>query len=62
MIRFHRFLIGTAILFCASFAFWSLITYGSSRKPVLLVLFVSFLLASIGLGYYLANLKRFLHR
>lgn len=60
MITFHRVLISTAILFCLTFAVWSLLTYGRTHDRILLVLSGSFLVASAGLGYYLANLRRFL--
>lgn len=60
MIHFHRFLIATAILFCAGFSFWSLAAYGATGEPISLLLFVTFLLATGGLGYYLLNLRRFL--
>jgi hypothetical protein len=60
MITFHRVLIATAILFCASFSFWSLLNWLTSHDPVLLVLFVTFLAATGGLGYYLLHLRRFL--
>ena len=60
MIIFHRFLIGTAIVFCLGFAAWMLL---SSRDGGLLpvVLSISFAVAGGGLGYYLKNLDRFLH-
>jgi hypothetical protein len=60
MITFHRVLISTAILFCLTFAVWSLLTWSRSHERILLVLSVSFIVASAGLGYYLANLRRFL--
>jgi hypothetical protein len=61
MIAFHRFLIGTAIIFCAGLGIWMLSTYWGNGNVVLLVLGVSFALAALGLSYYLRNLNRFLH-
>lgn len=60
MIPFHRVLIGTAILFCAGFSFWSLATYGATGARIWFVLFAAFLLAAVALGTYLLNLRRFL--
>jgi hypothetical protein len=62
MIAFHRLLIGTAILFCAIFAVWSLVAFRSSGGALPLVLGVTFALAAAGLAYYLKNLRRFLGR
>lgn len=60
MIGFHRVLIATAIVFCALFAFWSLITYLATGRGLLLGLSIAFLIASAALGYYLVHLRRFL--
>jgi hypothetical protein len=62
MIIFHRFLIGTAILFCLGFAAWTLAAYRSAGGTLQLVLAVAFAIAAVALGYYLKNLDRFLHR
>ena len=62
MIPFHRFLIGTAIAFCAGFAYWALREFSITSNLSLLVLGVSFALAAVGLTYYLKNLRRFLRR
>lgn len=62
MIIFHRFLIGTAILFCAGFAVWVFTTSRDSGSGSGLALAVVFAVAAIALGYYLKNLNRFLHR
>lgn len=62
MIFFHRFLIGTAILFCALFATWAFLAYRSAGGTTQLVLGVSFAIATVALSYYLKNLKRFLGR
>ena len=62
MIHFHRVLISTAIVFCGGFAVWSLLSYRAAGDTVSLILFISFLLATAALAYYLANLRRFLGR
>ena len=62
MIIFHRFLIGTAILFCLGFAAWTLSAYRSAGRTMELVLGVVFAVLALALGYYLKNLDRFLHR
>ena len=55
MIPFHKLLIATGVLFCAGFTAWSL-----WRGALLLG--TAFALLTVGLGYYLTNLKRFLGR
>ena len=62
MIPFHRFLIGTAIAFCAGFAIWAMREFSSTSSPSLLILGISFAIAAVGLAYYLKNLRRFLRR
>ena len=62
MIIFHRFLIGTAILFCAGFAVWVFLDSRTSGSAGAMVLSVTFAVAAVALSYYLKNLKRFLHR
>lgn len=62
MIPFHRFLIATAILFCAGFALWAYRAYQTSGGTTFLVLTISFGAATVALGYYLMHLKRFLGR
>lgn len=62
MISFHRFLIGTAIVFCAGFSLWAFLAYRADGGIVPLVLAVSFAIATFALAYYLKNLKRFLGR
>lgn len=61
MIIFHRFLIVTAILFCAGFSAWTIAGWraGESGRGTL-ALGVAFALAAIALAVYLRNLKRFL--
>jgi hypothetical protein len=62
MIFFHRFLIGTAIIFCALFAAWAFVAYRNGGGTTQLVLGVSFAVATVALSYYLKNLRRFLGR
>ena len=62
MIPFHRFLIGTAIVFCAGFALWSHAVYQTSGALVFRVLSTAFGAATVALCYYLMNLRRFLGR
>ncbi len=62
MIIFHRFLIGTAILFCIGFAVWTFAANRDEGGTLQLVLGVAFAVAAVALGYYLKNLDRFLHR
>ena len=62
MIPFHRFLIATAILFCVGFAVWAFAAYRAGGGTMQLGLGIVFAVAGIALGYYLKNLKRFLHR
>ena len=61
MIIFHRFLIGTAIIFCAGFAWWSQSAYRASGRPLQLTLAIIFGIAALALAYYLKNLRRFLY-
>ena len=62
MIAFHRFLIGTAILFCAGFSIWALLVFRAGGGTMALVLGVTFAVCTVALGYYLKNLRRFLGR
>ena len=62
VVGFHRFLISAAILFCLGYGVWELLRYESGAGVGALVLAVVFLVLAAGLGYYLANLRRFLHR
>lgn len=61
MIFFHRFLIGTAILFCAGFSWWSFEASRASGAWSLKLLALAFALAVGALAYYLKNLQRILH-
>ncbi len=62
MIYFHRFLIGTAILFCAGFSWWSFEASRATGVWSHRVLALAFAVAVFALAYYLKNLQRFLHR
>ena len=60
IIGFHRFLIATAILFCAVFAAWEFRVFSTGGGFLALLLGIVFALAAASLAYYLANLTRFL--
>ena len=62
MIPFHRFLIATAIIFCATFATWAFVAFRKDGGTTPLVLGIAFTIAALALAYYLKNLKRFLRR
>jgi hypothetical protein len=62
MIVFHRFLIGSFILFSLGFAWWSFQSYQTAGGSLALVMTVFFALAAAGFGYYLKHLQRFLGR
>ena len=62
MIAFHRFLIGTAIVFCAGFSVWALLAFRANGGAVPPVLGVTLALCTLALSYYLKNLRRFLGR
>jgi len=62
MIAFHRFLIGTAIVFCGGFTLWAYAVYQRGGGTTFQVLSACFGTATVGLCYYLMNLRRFLRR
>ncbi|GAC1683492.1 MAG: hypothetical protein NVS9B3_01420 [Gemmatimonadaceae bacterium] len=62
MIIFHRFLIATAILFCAAFAIRSALAFHGAGHTLDVALAAGFGVAAAALAYYLKNLNRFLHR
>jgi hypothetical protein len=62
MIIFHRFLISTAILFCAGFSYWSASAYRTSGSTSQLALAIVFGILTIALGVYLKYLRRILYR
>jgi hypothetical protein len=62
VITFHRFLIGTAIVFSAGFAVWALVSFRRHGGVLVLGLGLFFTVAAVALAYYLKNLNRFLGR
>ncbi len=60
MIIFHRFLIGTFILFSLAFAVWAFASFASNSDAIMLALGIFFALATVAFSYYHKNLKRFL--
>jgi hypothetical protein len=62
IIGFHRFLISAAILFCLGYAGWEFVAYSNGSGSGALILAVVFAVLALGLGIYLANLNRILHR
>lgn len=62
MIGFHRFLISAAIIFCIMIAVWLVTATSGDVGLSRTILAMSFGAAALGLGYYLRNLNRFLHR
>ena len=60
LISFHRFLIGSAIVFCFGFAVWELMTWWVGRAPGALLLGATFVVLGAGLVVYLARLRSFL--
>lgn len=61
LIPFHRFLIATAIVFCAGFAAWELVAFIERGGIVALALALAFGGAAVAFGYYLRHLSRFLN-
>ena len=60
LIAFHRFLIGSAIVFCGGFAGWEFRAYSASGETGTLVMGVVFVFLTLGLVFYLWRLRRFL--
>ena len=60
LIPFHRFLIASAIVFCAGFSAWELILFARGGRTTDLILGLAFALASGLLLVYLLHLRRFL--
>ena len=60
LIWFHRVLIGVAIVFFVGFGIWELLSYRDNHQDAALALGVSSIIVAIGLGIYLARLKRIL--
>lgn len=60
LVPFHRFLIVTAIVFCAGFAVWEFVAYSRGGGTGALLIGIAFAAAAVLLGIYLAHLKRVL--
>lgn len=55
----HRILIGTAIAFGVFFTVWGVMRYARTGQGFQLVIAAVTAVITLGLGYYLKNLKRF---
>ena len=55
----HRILIGTAIAFGVFFTIWGVVRYVHTGQAVQLLIAAVTAVVTLGLGYYLKNLKRF---
>lgn len=55
----HRILIGCAILFGIFFTGWQAVHYGRTGRLEHLVIAIVAALITLGMAYYLKNLKRF---
>lgn len=60
MVPFHRLLIATAIVFCAGFAIWGWREYQVTHTTWALASTIAFGAFAVGLGIYLAMLRRWL--
>ena len=60
LISFHRFLIGSAIVFCLGFAAWELTHFFVVGGTGTLVLGLVFVVFGVLLSVYLKNLRQFL--
>lgn len=60
LITFHRVLIAAGILFCAGFAAWTFVAAARDDAGGLWALGGVFAVLAVALGWYLANLRRFL--
>jgi hypothetical protein len=59
----HRILIGTAICFGVFYTGWEALAYRQTREPGHLVIAVISAVITVGMAYYLKNLRRFVsHR
>ena len=59
LVSFHKLLITAAILFCAGFAAWEVNRYADDGSGSL-ILAGAFGVIAVGLGFYLAHLRRIL--
>jgi hypothetical protein len=55
----HRILIGTAICFGVFYTAWEALAYRETRETSHVVIAVITAIITLGLGYYLKNLRRF---
>lgn len=60
LVPFHRFLIASAIVFCAAFSAWELVRFASTDAMLDLVIGLAFALAAGLLLAYLLQLRRIL--
>lgn len=60
LVPFHRVLIASAVVFCAGFSAYTLLSYARTRGTLDLVLGLGFALAAGALLVYLIHLRRFL--
>jgi hypothetical protein len=61
LILFHRLLIATAIIFCATFAAWEFGQFTRSGGASRLILAIVFALLAVALSWYLKRLARVLN-
>jgi hypothetical protein len=55
----HRILIGAAICFGVFYTVWEILAYREAREASHLVIAVISAIITLGLAYYLKNLRRF---
>ncbi len=60
LIGFHRFLIGSAIVFCFGFAAWELTHYFVAAETEALLMGLIFIVFGVLLSVYLKKLRSFL--
>ncbi len=60
LVNFHRVLIAIAILFCGSYGVYELVEFTENGETGSLLISGFFLVATVGLAYYLRHLKRIL--
>jgi hypothetical protein len=55
----HRILIGAAICFGVFYTTWEVLAYRRTQEPLHLVIAVIAAVITLGMAYYLKNLRRF---
>jgi hypothetical protein len=60
LVNFHRILIAIAILFCGAYGVYELVQFTENGETGSLLISGFFLVATVGLAYYLRHLKRIL--